>query len=114
MASCHHRRSDQGGLAMTVTIRARHVVMLACLALLTFGMPVAWSGVGVPSPPTFRVPRITYEGPAGSIHVMDVDGTNDVALTSAFIDSLPSFSPDGSKIAYTQFNADDEIYVMNA
>ena len=75
-------------------------------------MPAAWSGVEVPSPPTYRVPRIAYEGPAGSIQVMDIDGTNDLALTSA-IDFVPSFSPDGSKIAYAQFNTDDEIYVMN-
>src|SRR5436309_13166547 len=98
---------------MTVTLRLCHVAMSACVVLLALGMPAAWSGVEVPSRPTYRVPRIAYEGLGGSIHVMDADGTNDVALTSA-IDFLPSFSPDGSKIAYSQLDANDEIYVMNA
>lgn len=50
------------------------------------------------------------------IMVMDADGSNQVRLTeNRFQDSLPSWSPDGSKIAFTSNrDGDFEIYVMNA
>lgn len=50
------------------------------------------------------------------IMVMDADGANQVRLTdNRFQDSLPSWSPDGSKIAFTSNrDGDFEIYVMDA
>lgn len=50
------------------------------------------------------------------IMVMNADGTGQVRLTeNKFQDSLPSWSPDGSKIAFTSNrDGDFEVYVMNA
>ena len=48
---------------------------------------------------------------------MNSDGTNQTRLTtSAAIDDLPTFSPDGTKIAFRSFRSlnNAEIYVMNA
>ena len=52
------------------------------------------------------------------IYVMNSDGSNPVELSTAGGDSGPVWSPDGSKIAFTNFVQNvpysDEIYVMNA
>ncbi len=67
------------------------------------------SGRFPPSPP----------GPGHSaleLFRMNADGSNEVRLTeNNFQDSLPSWSPDGSKIAFTtnRDGGDFEIYVMN-
>ncbi len=47
---------------------------------------------------------------------MNVDGSGQVNLTNNSADDLaPSFSPDGSKIAFTSYrDGDNEIYIMNA
>ena len=49
------------------------------------------------------------------IFIMNADGSNQVRLTNNnFQDSLPSFSPDGTKIAFTtNRDGDFEIYVMD-
>jgi hypothetical protein len=50
------------------------------------------------------------------IHVMNADGSGDVALTAgAGADTVPSWSPDGTKIAFaTDRDGNYEIYVMDA
>jgi Tol biopolymer transport system component len=51
------------------------------------------------------------------IHVMNADGTGDVQLTDdPGDDSQPSWSPDGTRIAFhsTREDPDGDIYVMNA
>ena len=53
------------------------------------------------------------------IYVIDADGSNEIRLTSSpGFDMRPSWSPDGSKIAFMSFNSitdsDNDIYVMDA
>ena len=51
------------------------------------------------------------------IYVMNADGTNPIRLTNnGGFDEDPSFSPDGSKIAFVsdRDSGNAEIYVMNA
>jgi dipeptidyl aminopeptidase/acylaminoacyl peptidase len=50
------------------------------------------------------------------IYVMNSDGTNQTRLTNnSATDYEPTFSPDGSKIAFTSNrDGNDEIYVMNS
>lgn len=53
-----------------------------------------------------------------SIYIMNADGSEETRLTNnPVFDSLPAFSPDGTKIAYSHYLTgqwDVEIYVMNA
>jgi Tol biopolymer transport system component len=57
-----------------------------------------------------------YFGPNHEIYVMNADGSNVTRLTNDDIpDGEPTFSPDGSKIAYTSVPAADyEVHIMNA
>jgi dipeptidyl aminopeptidase/acylaminoacyl peptidase len=50
------------------------------------------------------------------IYVMDQDGSGQTRLTdNTMVDSLPAFSPDGERIAFTsRRDVNDEIYVMDA
>ena len=70
------------------------------------------------SPPMDRDrPSSSDQGGDPDIWVMNADGSGQNCLTSnAGWDSSPSWSPDGSKIAFASRLgvADDEIYVMNA
>ncbi len=52
----------------------------------------------------------------GEIYLMNADGSNPTRLTyDASADNLPSWSPDGSKVAFRSWrDGNDEIYVMNA
>jgi dipeptidyl aminopeptidase/acylaminoacyl peptidase len=63
----------------------------------------------------------SYYSPSRSgVSVMNADGSAPTRLTSATVNGVfeeePSFSPDGSRIAYTRraVGKDSEIYVMNA
>lgn len=49
------------------------------------------------------------------IYIMNVDGSGQVRLTNnPAIDVFPSFSPDGSKIAFASYrDGNAEIYIMN-
>ncbi len=50
-----------------------------------------------------------------TIQKMNSDGTNRVSLPNANLDSAPSYSPDGSNIAFcSRRDGNNEIYVMNA
>ena len=96
------------------------------LKQLTFNGPAedrgtAWSPDGTQI--AFHSARFPVTNPppgsghsALEIFKMNADGSNQVRLTNnAFQDSLPSWSPDGSKIAFTSNrDGDFEIYVMNA
>lgn len=90
---------------------------------LTFNGPAedrgsSWSPDG--SKIAFHSARFPATGPGHSsleIFTMNADGSNQTRLTeNTFQDSLPSWSPDGSKIAFTtnRDGGDFEIYVMNA
>ena len=57
--------------------------------------------------------KIAYNS-AGSIVVMQADGSNPVALTSGNSDSAPSWSPDGTKIAFVRSSSTPDLWVMNA
>ena len=60
----------------------------------------------------------SYRDGNAAIYVMNADGTGQTCLTNnSFNDSFPSWSPDGSKIAFMPFDensATAAIYVMNA
>jgi Tol biopolymer transport system component len=90
---------------------------------LTFNGPgedrgSSWSPDGTQI--TFHSVRGPASGPGHSaleIFTMNADGSGETRLTdNTFQDSLPSWSPDGSKIAFTsnRDGGDFEIYVMNA
>jgi len=63
-----------------------------------------------------RIAFASYRGGSHGIYVMNADGTGVTRLTSGFGDLGPSWSPDGSKIAFSSWRdgGGDEIYVMNA
>jgi len=63
-----------------------------------------------------RIAFASYRGGSHGIYVMNADGTGVTRLTSGFGDLGPSWSPDGSKIAFSsgRDGGGDEIYVMNA
>jgi Tol biopolymer transport system component len=54
----------------------------------------------------------------GEIHVMNADGSNQTRLTTSRNDNFPAWSPDGTKIAFSQdlfsSHSHSGIYVMNA
>ncbi|MDP9020561.1 MAG: hypothetical protein M3N25_07145 [Actinomycetota bacterium] len=93
------------------------------LTQLTFNGPAedrgtSWSPDG--SQIVFHSARFpaAEPGPGHSsleIFIMDADGSNQVRLTeNNFQDALPSFSPDGTKIAFnSNRDLDHEIYVMD-
>jgi Tol biopolymer transport system component len=52
---------------------------------------------------------------AGDIHVLRLDGTSDVALTTTNNNSDPAWSPDGSQLVFASRRDDNfEIYLMNS
>ena len=71
-------------------------------------------------PSTFNPEKIAFEsarnGSDWEIYAMNADGSNPVNLTNnPAMDSLPAFSPDGTKIAFaSDRDGNNEIYVMNA
>lgn len=68
-----------------------------------------------PTPPGKIVFGSNRDGGNWEIYSMNSNGTNQTRLTnSPGNDTLPSLSPDGSRIAFTSFrDGNDEIYVMN-
>ncbi len=92
--------------------RARGVGLLIAL-VLAGGVPQP--GSGAQATPTPHVNRIAFSF-EGEIWSMNVDGTDRTRLTdSPGEDFSPSWSPDGSRIAFrTQRDGNDEIYLMNA
>jgi TolB protein len=65
---------------------------------------------------TPQLAYVTGDGRTQEIKVANVDGTADRALTSDdFTDDQPSWSPDGSRLAFTSVrDGNSDIYVMNA
>ncbi len=90
------------------------------LTQLTFNGPPEDRGSSW-TPDGSRIVYHTLEFPAGAGHssfeimIINADGTGKTRLTNnTFQDSLPSVSPDGTKIAFfSTRDGDGEIYVMN-
>ena len=59
---------------------------------------------------------ITYERGGNDVFTMNIDGSDKKQLTFDIIAMEPSWSPDGSEIAFFNYvvNGGDHIYVMNA
>ena len=72
-----------------------------------------------PSPDGSRIAFVVadYGQSTGDIYVMNRDGTNVVQLTDdPELDDQPSWSPDGTRIAFRSFRnqRDGDVYLMNA
>ena len=54
--------------------------------------------------------QLVYEGEPDTlgVRVIDVDGTDDTLIHETRVESWPSFSPDGTRIAFTNFLVGDE------
>jgi len=55
-----------------------------------------------------KVGRVVYEQ-AGKIYIVNIDGTNPVALTNGPSDGYPAISPDGQKVAFVR---NSKLYFM--
>ncbi|MCH7905264.1 MAG: PD40 domain-containing protein [Armatimonadetes bacterium] len=85
---------------------------------------VAYDGSPVFSPDGTKIAFVSerdydgqgYEFKAREIYIMNADGTGQTRLTNnEAYDELPTFSPDGSKIAFmSDRDGNDNIYIMNA
>jgi hypothetical protein len=72
---------------------------------------------GPPPPPSNDISQIAFAvWPNGGIQVIDADGTNGRLLTTLEGDWGPTWSPDGTQIAFSRRQASfaGDIYVMNA
>jgi len=57
---------------------------------------------------------VDFQTFTGEVHIMDIDGTNDITLTGPGEGENPAWSPDGSKIIYqTNHTGNFEFFVMN-
>jgi Tol biopolymer transport system component len=88
----------------------RILVPLVVVAAMTLALPTAAHGV-VPG----KNGRIAF-GRDGFILTMAADGSDEQQLTSptGTIGYSPTFSPDGTKIAFQANDTDGDIYVINA
>ena len=68
-----------------------------------------------PDPPDGRIAFASNrDTPAPVIYIMNIDGSGVAQLTDYF-ETDPSFSPDGTKIAFSTYRDGNwEVYVMNA
>lgn len=66
----------------------------------------------------YHAARLVGSATTQDIYAINPDGTNETRLTTATgVDNQPSYSRDGSKIAFVSFrggDTDGEIYIMNA
>ena len=101
---------------LNAALSGRRVLFVASLLFL----PLGCGGNDGPTGPSFATSKIAFVSDRDGnreIYVMDADGPNQVRLTNnARFDSAPSWSPDGSKIAFYQSREEGnfEIYVMDA
>ncbi len=77
----------------------------------------AWSPDGTKIAYAHETTKTQTQGGTFDIYVMDADGSNVTRVTTDDItnESRPTWSPDGSKIAFEKWTANgEEIYTMNA
>ena len=108
--------------ALRTWIRPGFLVVFPLLAIACVGaeststpMPVLTPTV-TPGPTPTTTPNSTCNFDQLEIYVSDADGSNETRLTyNPAHDSYPSWSPDGSKIAFqSRRDGTQEIYVMDA
>ena len=71
------------------------VLAAACAAVVAVALPVLSVGTASATPATSRIAFAD-----GSVYLVDADGSGLHAITSDDDDASPSFSPDGSQVAY--------------
>jgi Tol biopolymer transport system component len=104
--------TEHGGRAMNTTSAGIAFLCLVCLAVTL----TACGGGGQGEKPTAAEGKIAFHSNRDfslEIYVMNADGSSVNRLTAAW-GSDPTWSPDGSKIAFTRRDGNAEIYVMDA
>jgi Tol biopolymer transport system component len=120
-AAGHPSAGPYGGFTIFSHARFR-LRKLSWTALLTCGLLVTPAGIVALAGPASAVApgsngKIVYNSGDGHICVMNADGSGSVDLTPTTSGNYnPTWSPAGSKIAFTRFHDDNvsDIYAMNA
>ncbi|MBI1929652.1 PD40 domain-containing protein [Candidatus Poribacteria bacterium] len=93
-------------------------ILRLCLGLLPLLMSLILTSAGQAQLANTKIAFTSTRDGNEELYMMNSDGTNPIRLTNnSANDHIPSWSPDGTKIAFASFRDDPshaEIYVMNA